>query len=908
MGEYSIRRDIKFAKKDEPLKHDVKRLGAMIGDLLKEQGGSDLFERVERARRLAIEHRESDHSTEAELLSVLRGLEPDLAREMVRAFSMYFELVNTAEKVHRIRRRRDYLRDLDTRQPLGLDAALATLKEQGLDREAVEGMLNAIEIMPVFTAHPTEPTRRTILRKEQNIVRLLVAMLDTSMTPHERLAYKANIRAEITTIWQTEENPVEGMSVADELEHILFFMTDVLYRVIPPLYENIEHSIAELFNEPHRRAKIDSLVRFGSWVGGDMDGNPNVTSKTIRSTLARQRSLVLNLYFEECSALAAKLSQTVNRVGISRRMDDRINEYKNHFPDAMHAVPARHRDMRYRVFLRLIQARLQSTYDDSAFPYDEVAEFEADIELIETSLANNRGENAGLFAVQRLLRRVRTFGFHFMTLDVRQNALSHRQVIGAGLGDDDWMERSPEYRAEKICEALATREPPIDPGDTRIRKTLNVFQSIVFCKRKYGPRAIGLYVVSMCRAPDDVLSVLLLAQWGDLMSRKGVVRLDIAPLLETVNDLQNGAAIMRSLLSNPVYSRHLDTRERHQTIMVGYSDSNKDGGFGSARWALHDAQTKLVCDLEDQNIKITLFHGRGGTISRGGGNAQTAILGAPPNTVNGRLRVTEQGEIINEKYGLRGIALRNMEQVLGAVVLAGSEGTADDVPAAWSAFMETMANASREKYRSLVYDDPQFYEYFRLATPIDVIEQMQIGSRPASRGQKSGIGDLRAIPWVFSWTQSRFGLTGWFGVGSGLQAAIDEHGSEVFTAMLSSWHFASGLIGDVETVMAKSDLRISNHYSKLAGELHSQFFPVIQQEFDLTKQLVLSHFGHEKLLDSDRTLQRAIRLRNPYLDPVSFLQVDLLERWRASDRSDDTLRDALFAAVNGIARGLQNTG
>ncbi len=909
MGQHSIRRGLAFEKKDEPLRNDVRHLGEMIGALLREQGGRQLYERVESARRLAIERREQDDVAEGKLQQALADLNASDAQEIIRAFSVYFELVNIAEKVHRIRRRRDYLRQANEAQPLGLEAAVGELKQAGLSREEVLHLLNASELTPIFTAHPTEPTRRTILRKEQNIVRLLVALLDTGVTPQERRAYEANIRTEITTIWQTEENPVEGMSVADELEHVLFFMTDVLYRCIPPLYENIEGALATFYGETVVPPSIDTLVRFGSWVGGDMDGNPNVSAKTIRATLARQRSLILNLYYEECAAIGARLSQTANRVGVSNALLAQTERYQGHFPDAMAAVSARHRNMPYRVFLRLVQARLQSTFDDSAYPYEQAAEFERDIELVETSLVSNLGEHAGLFAVRRLLRRIRTFGFHMLTLDIRHDARDLRTVIGQGLGDDEWLNRSIEHRAKAICEALSNREPPANPGDTRMRKMLSVFQAIAFCKRKYGTRAIGLFVISMCHGPDDVLSVLLLAQWGELMNRKGIVRLDIAPLLETVADLDNGSDIMRSLLANPTYDKHLSSRGRAQTIMIGYSDSNKDGGFASARWALQSAQTRLVADLAEADIDITLFHGRGGTISRGGSRAHSAILGAPARTINGRLRVTEQGEIINEKYGVRGIALSNLEQMLGALSLVGANDRQPEaIPEHWQAFMATLATASRDKYRELVYQSPTFFDYFREATPIDVIEQMQIGSRPASRRDQRGIEDLRAIPWVFSWTQSRFGLTGWYGLGWGLEQAIATHGLDVAKEMLLQWPFAAIMLQDAETVLAKADLSIAERYSQLSKHHHATFFPGIKEEFERSQTLVLKVLGHAKPLQDDPVLQRSIRLRNPYLDPVSLLQVDLLQRWRATDRQDDNLRDALFASINGIAQGIQNTG
>ncbi len=905
------RSEIVFASKDRALRDDVRTLGRLIGALLREQGGESLYELVENARRISIRRREGGREAAAALTDLVQALPPDTARDVIRAFSTYFELVNTAEKVHRIRRRRDYLRDEDSFQPGGLEYALRDLHEAGISNADLDTLLHRLRIQPVFTAHPTEPTRRTILRKEQNIVRHLVDMLNPTLTPQEERTALASIRAEVTAIWQTEEHPSESMTVADELEHVLFFLTDVLYRVLPPFYESLEDAIGAVYGqETLDNIEIPDLISFASWVGGDMDGNPNVGAKTIRETLTRQRSLILDLYYRECGRLSGKLSQTVSRVGVAPAILERIEVYRGHFPHAWHAVPARHREMPYRVYLRLVQERLQSTYDDSAFPYESAEEFEADIRLIATSLRANRGRHAGLFAVRRLLRRIRTFGFHLLTLDVRQDALVHREVVGRCLGIEDWLEWTPEARATRLREALQDRElPKADSTDTRIRKTLAVFQAISFCRRKYGRRAIGPFIVSMTQGADDVLTVLLLARWGDLASKGGKVPLDIAPLFETVDDLRNGTRIMQELLGDAVYRKHLAHRNDEQMIMVGYSDSNKDSGLASARWALYEAQADLVRELDSEDLDITLFHGRGGTTSRGGGKTHAAVLGAPADTLRGRLRVTEQGEIINEKYGLRGIALRTLEQLMASVSVATAnpERTTPE-PDEWRQMMDTVAAESRKVYRGLVYDRPGFFDYFRCATPIDVIERMRIGSRPSSRRKQRGIQDLRAIPWVFAWTQSRHILPGWFGFGSGLRTALEMHGEEAFTAMTRDWFYLQSLLSDVEMVLAKSDMTIASRYSELAGTLHEKFFPVIREEFELTRDMVLKLTGNANLLEKDKTMQRAIMLRNPYVDPMSLLQVDLLARWRAKEREDDELFAALLASVNGIAQGLQNTG
>ena len=904
------RQDVTFEEKDQSLRDDVRTLGTMVGDLILEQNGPELFELVENARLRAIRRREGNEKPGEELATLVGELDPKTASQIIRAFSTYFQMVNTAEKVHRIRRRRDYLRDVRMYQPGGLEDSLIKLKASGKTIDDVQDLLNSMSIEPVFTAHPTESTRRTMLRKEQNIVKHLVDLLNPTMTPQETTAALQNIRLLATTGWQTAEHSAEQMTVADELEHVLFFITDVLYRAMPPFYEDIRSALDRIYGEEAKQLEIPNIVNFGSWVGGDMDGNPNVNAKTIRATLARQRSLILDLYFNECAAIAAKLSQSEDCASFGQGMLDKIEEYRGIFPNAYHAVPARHREMPYRVFLRLVQARLQSTYDDDVYPYEKVEELVKDIELVAESLAFNKGRHAGLFLVQRLLRRIHTFGFHMVTLDVRQDAEVHRKVIGECLGEDDWLELPAAERAERIIDAINTRENAPMTLSTQARKTIAVFQAIAFCRRKYGKRAIGPFIVSMTEGADDILSVLLLAQWGELHNRRGEVPLDVAPLLETVDDLHAGPDILKALLSSDLYRDHLKRRKNRQTIMIGYSDSNKDGGLASSRWAIQNAQEMLVNAMSSEDIELTLFHGRGGTVSRGGSKTHVSVLGAPPGTVNGRLRVTEQGEIINEKYGLRGIALRTLEQITGSVALATAmpRHRGNDMPE-WHDIMDDIAAESRKAYRKLVYDSPEFYDYFRKATPLDVIQRMRIGSRPSSRRSQSSIEDLRAIPWVFAWTQARFTLPGWYGLGTGLAKAVDKHGKEAFSDMFREWFFLRSLVADAEMVLAKSDLGIAELYSRLAGEeLHEQFFPKIHAEFELTRDLILDHSDHESILEGDVTLQRAIMLRNPYVDPISLMQVDLLSRWRATNHEDNEVFDALLATVNGIAHGLQNTG
>ena len=532
-----------------------------------------------------------------------------------------------------------------------------------------------------------------------------------------------------------------------------------------------------------------------------------------------------------------------------------------------------------------------------------------DIEIIAASLDQNKGQNAGLFAVNRLLRRISIFNFHLLSLDVRQNAIVHREVVGECLGESEWLQWSSKKRTQRISEALKNKESPLNKKSTLTKKTLAVFQAIAFCKRKYGKESIGLFIISMTQDIDDILSVLLLASWGDLQNRDGHISLDIVPLLETVSDLENGPKIIKSLMEHEHYCDHLTIRKNKQTVMIGYSDSNKDSGITSARWALQGAQIALVKAASKYNNNLFLFHGRGGTISRGGGKTHAAVLGSPPGTINGYLRVTEQGEIINEKYGLRGIALRTLEQATSSVVLASAipQDHKKDLPE-WQTIMHVIAENSQKKYRTLLHQTPGFQDYFRQATPIDLIEKMRIGSRPSSRDEGNDFENLRAIPWVFAWTQNRYIIPGWFGFGSGIKAATEQFGEASIHTMFHDWYFMKALLSDIEMVLAKVDLTIANHYSMLSDKWHPQFSQIIEEEYHLTRRSILKYSGNKDILDNDHTLQRAIMLRNPYVDPMSLIQVDLLKRWRKTERTDEALFEALVASVNGIAQGLQNTG
>ncbi|MEP6549483.1 MAG: phosphoenolpyruvate carboxylase, partial [Gammaproteobacteria bacterium] len=780
------RQNIQFPVKDAALREDVHALGDLIGETLRDQGGEEFFQMVEGDRVAAIRRREGDTAGGVELQERTRGRSPSAATDLTRAFSIWFQAVNTAEKAHRVRRRRQYLNDSSMPQPGGIADCIARLHSDGVTLDEALELIAGMNIEPVFTGHPTESTRRTILRKQQHIAHDLLDRQNPASTGAELDTLWARVRLEITSIWQTEEHPREGLTVVDEREHVLFYLIDILYRVVPLFYEEIEAAVAKAYAVPAESLDVPSILHFGSWVGGDMDGNPDVHGKTIRETLHRHQQLIVSTYFAESRQLAETLSQSASRVGVSGALSARIDSYSAILPGAQALAPVRHDRMPYRMFFGQIGERLKATYEGRPNAYQNPDELLSDVALAADSLTMNRGRHAGYFLVRRFMRRVRTFGFHLATLDITQHAHMHDQVIAQGLGVPDWASLSPTERLRQLRDLLARDQGPTSDFDAVGRRSLWVFEAIAQARHKYGGRAIGQYIVSGAQGPEDVLAVLLLARWADITDkRSGEAPLDVAPLLECIDSLERAGDVLRGLADEPAYRRHLASRGNRQMVMIGYSDTNKEGGIAASRWALQVAQVRLLEASRETKIKVVIFHGRGGTPARGGGRTESLVEGAPNGAIRGFLRLTEQGEVVNQSYGLRPIAMRTLERTFASVALATAH--AEQRPPIAPAHLEAMATIAARSlavYRELVFGSPQFFEYFRAATPLDVIERMHIGSRPAARAGGSGIHALRAIPWVFAWTQSRHMLPGWFGFGSGLTAALEQHGEDVVAQML----------------------------------------------------------------------------------------------------------------------------
>ncbi|MCC6592600.1 MAG: phosphoenolpyruvate carboxylase [Xanthomonadales bacterium] len=900
-------RSVVFETQDQALREDVSLLGKLVGEMLSDQLGASFFQLLEQVRRCAILRREGESARLAELSALLSDLPVERAADLVRAFSTYFQLVNLAEQVHRIRRRREHQAADAGPQPGGILDGLHRLRAAGVGTDAVRAALARLLLEPVFTAHPTEATRRTMLEKEQRIARALIERLDRGRTPSEEAARLAQMRMHITAAWQTAEYSPVRPSVEEEREHVLFYLSDVLFRAVPACYAEFERCLALTYPELAGSLRRP-LLRFGTWVGGDMDGNPNVGADTIRDALAAHRRVLFARYLSELRESALLLSQSHTRVAIDPAVEQRVGEYSRRLRRAWAAIPRRHRDMPYRCLLLLAAARLQATLEDREGGYASPSEFLADLECVRLSLLRNGGRHAGLHPYERFLARVRTFGFHLAALDLRQHAQVHREALVDCVGGAPWEQRDPDERRALLRRLITEAAPPRASLAPATQSVLAVFGALAESHARYGETAIGAFIVSMSESADDVLAVLALARLAGATA--GPLVIDVAPLFETLADLAAAPRILAELLTDPVYRAHLRTRGERQLVMLGYSDSNKDGGIAASRHALQEAQAELGAIAMQAGINLSFFHGRGGTASRGGGRTERAVMAAPHGSVNGHLRLTEQGEVIHRKYGLRAIALRNLEQAFCGLLHATlNPRPADPRETGWRALMARIADSSRDAYRTLVYGEQTFADYFRAATPIDVIERMKIGSRPSLRkGDLFRIEQLRAIPWVFAWSQSRPGLPGWYGLGSGLATVCSEAGEECVAEMARDWPFFRLLLEDVEMVLAKADAGIAAQYSALAGPLHARYWPAIESEWQRTGDYVLRLKGSRELLSYDRPLQRTIRLRNPYVDPISVLQVDLLRRWRRGERRDDSLFAALVSTVNGIARGLQNTG
>ncbi len=912
---------------DARLRQQVRLLGNLLGEILVEQEGWELFALEEEIRRLAKAHRAGDADAASRILARVENLVQDLDQTMgvLKAFTTYFQLVNLAEEEQRVRVL--WQRALEAEQaghPMRetIAAAVQTLHQEGLDPEAIQALLQELIIMPVFTAHPTEAKRRAILLKLRDLSQLLHELDFHRLLPSEERTRVDRIREIIAALWQSDETRDRRPTVMDEVREGLYFFEATLFDLVPVIYRELRAALEQYY--PGVSFHIPPFLRYGSWMGGDRDGNPFVTLEVTEETLREHQRRVLRLYAARVEALYNHLTMARTRVGFSRAFLESLEADLAQVPRQEMAVLERFSLEPYRQKLILMYRRLMAAVEEAGHPwsdhvhdpraYHRAEEFLHDLELIRESLLQNRGERLAQGRLADLICQVQVFGFHLATLDLRQHSSRHSQALAEIFRRyhlaDDYLALPEEARIRLLAREIADPRPLTARLDftEETNETVGLFRLVREAHQRIGPEAIQTYIISMTTSVSHVLEVLLLAKDAELFGA-----LDVVPLFETIQDLDRAHQVMAALFDTPIYREHLARRDRRQQIMIGYSDSNKDGGYLRANWMLYRAQKALAQTCDDHGVRLWLFHGRGGSIGRGGGPANRAILAQPPESVRGRIRLTEQGEVISSRYSNPRIAHRHLEQLVNAVLL--SSGRRPELPEEdrWASVLEEASRYAEAKYRALV-DRPEFLAYFHQATPIDVVELLNIGSRPARRRTTEDVRDLRAIPWVFAWIQSRVYLPGWYGLGTGLTRWMDagpdrEARLEILRQMYRRWPFFRTAIDLAQVSLGVADMHIAQVYARLAApEVREPILADILDEYQRSVQVVLDVTGQESLMERERWLQRSIRLRNPYVDPLNYIQVALMERYRQAAEPDPRLIQALRLSVNGVAAGLQNTG
>ena len=904
--------------KELPLRRDVRSLGMLLGRVLVEQEGEAFYEVVERLRRLLIQHRErgsaaptggtpvapfSEAAGEfadglmAQARELIHGVSVEDAYRITKAFAIYFELTNLAETNHRKRRRRAARVQAGRPAEGSFRGTLGRLRSAGSSSSNVLDALRKVKVTPVFTAHPTEITRHTIRLKRRRIARLLERLDQVPLAHGEALEYESQILAEITALWQTDEVRLKKPTVRDEIHMGLDYFPMVLFETLPRLYDELKDSVRDEYGIHAEQARIPEVLEFGSWIGGDRDGNPFVTAHCTRDALRMSRHVIIDHYVAEITRLVGQLSMSLRRIQASEALVRRIQEYESTLGEE-HSRWKRITEVElYRHFLEFVAARLRYSRESSAhaYAYQSAQEFENDLAIMAQSLCANRGNRLVQLLIDPLMRKVRTFGLHLHALDIRQ----HARVLTQGV-------------SEMASGVVVGGSGNLPPQTAELAAT---FRTIADLKKTYAPQAIRNFIVSNTQSEEDILAVVRLASvCGVPVAGMGEdPGLMPVALFESIEALRGAGAVMRGVWTSAEYVSLLDSWERKQEVMLGYSDSNKDGGMLTSTWELHKAQRELHQVARDCDVHLRLFHGRGGTVGRGGGPTHAAILAQPPGDFSGEIRITEQGEVLTWKYSDPVLAEWNLEIMIAvcleALLSPGRQPA--EVAQRWDAAMEKMSQDSFEFYRKHIAENPEVLEYFEQATPVNELEHARIGSRPARRSQNRSLEDLRAIPWVFGWMQSRHAVPAWFGVGHALErfTAQRAQNEQLLKDMMKGFPLFSGLIRSVEIAMAKADMAIARLYAGLVSDqnMRERVFTMLHREFELTRKQILSLTGQNELLEKNAVIFRSIRLRNPYVDPMSLIQVDLLRRKRAGE-SDKGLDYAIGATMNGIAAGLHNTG
>jgi len=876
-------------------------LGNLLGNVIREQHGEAAFGLVEKVRAVAKARRSGDPKAADELTRIISNVDLEQKRILIKAFGNYFQLINIAEDLQRIRVLRQ--RELDGRTSESIEEAVKRLHDAGLDTDAVRELFDKICIRLVLTAHPSEAKRKEVLIKLRHIANLMADRDRQMLLPREQAALENEITGEIEELWQTRPTRASRATVADEVDFGLYFMTSSIMDTVVDMYEDLSRSLQMYYPEADW-SDLPMLLRYASWIGGDRDGNPNVTPDVTLETMRTQHEAAKRVYLDEIAFLSEHLTESSDEVPVSDDLREAVTSaggLDERFPTEF-----------YRQQMNIIAARLTGNeYQNHLDLYDDLA-------LVEASLRHNKGQHTANGLLSRLMEKVRLFGLHLAPLDVREDARLHANALEEMF---KYYGRTESYKSlsEADKQTLLTMEIanprpffPIEPKFSEAtNKIIATWRMVAQAHKLYGKQVIDTYIASMSQLPSDILAMLLLAHEVGIADD-----IDIVPLFETIDDLQNAPAVMTAIFANPEYKKHLAARNNHQQVMIGYSDSGKDGGYMASNWNLYTAQHDLAEICTQHGISLELFHGRGGSIGRGGGPTGQAILSQPPLSMQGAIKITEQGEVIAYRYSNADIARRHMHHVVNAVLVVTGIPSAHEVKPEWRAVMDFLADAGRKAFRKFVYETDGFLQYWQQATPINELANLPISSRPAKRkSSSSSFSDVRAIPWVFSWMQSRAIIPSWYSVGTALKRFCDEHenGLETLRTMYKEWSFFKSLMENAQLDLAKADMGIAELYASLVGDekLRDGIFSDMKNEYKLACDYVCKVFDEATLLQQSPVMQRSIERRNPYVDPLNFIQVDLLQQLRAlnPDAAEyNAIMRNVLATVNGISAGMKVTG
>jgi phosphoenolpyruvate carboxylase len=909
-------------EEDTRLKNDIRLLGRILGDTVRDQEGADVFDLVERIRQTSIRfHRDDDKPARRELELILDSMSTSQTVRIIRAFSYFSHLANIAEDQNSIRQMRARSKAAEPPRPGTLALTLSHARNAGFSIADLRKFFATALVSPVLTAHPTEVRRKSTIDREMEIAALLDRRERMQLTPEEFAASDEQLRRAVLTLWQTNLLRRTKLTVLDEVANGLSFYDYTFLHEVPRLHCALEDRLNE--GEGASQGELASFLRMGSWIGGDRDGNPFVTAEVMRSTLKLQSSRVLRFYLDELHVLGSELSLAAHLADVSKDLRGLAERSPDKSP---------HRTGEpYRLAVSGIYARLTATAArldvettrapvGEAAPYASAQEFQADLDTIYRSLISNNSRVIARGRLRHLRRAVDCFGFHLASLDIRQNSAVHErtvaELIDAAMPGMSYLALNEEARIALLTGELRNARPLTSSFVKYSEETvgeLAVFHAAAEAHAKFGADAIPQCIISMCKGVSDMLEVALLLKEAGLVDPSGRSAINIVPLFETIEDLQASGRIMDRLLSIHDYRKLVDSRGAVQEVMLGYSDSNKDGGFVTSGWELYKAEIGLVSVFEHHHVRLRLFHGRGGSVGRGGGPSYDAIIAQPGGAVNGQIRITEQGEIISSKYSNADVGLYNLEVLAAATLEASLLQPRQSAPnPEYLKAMERLSALAFTAYRGLVYETEGFADYFWASTVITEIASLNIGSRPASRKKTRAIEDLRAIPWVFSWAQCRLMLPGWYGFGSAVEAWIAEHpdkGMPFLKELYREWPFFRTLLSNMDMVLAKSSIAIASRYAELVPDaaLRDSIFGRIRREWQTSIDMLLDITGQQRLLQSNPLLERSIRNRFPYLDPLNHVQVELLKEHRAQNPDEQVLR-GIQITINGISAGLRNSG